>query len=249
MHRHTTTTRLASILRPTRRALTHALAAGLICLAACGSDDKKTTGKPSDTNNTTTAPDTSVVNSDKTSTDPTLAPLSSSFQGTSGGTVVPFPYLLFRSNPTAANPARAYSLAGNSYDPCTFGFRHGYTTFPTGKFDFIGLFLVNGTPGAALTAGTYTAGGTTGMYIDTKESGAGYNLVQCKASSYVSVASGTVTITALGTGTGGTTGTANVTMSDGSVIAGDFGTGTCVGGGSAAPVQPTPDPYACTKLN
>lgn len=249
MRRHTSTSRLTAFVRPTQRAVTHILTIGLMCLAACGSDDKKTTPAPGGNGNTTTGPSPEVVNSDKESTDPTTAPLSSAFRATSGATVVEMPYVLFSQNPNAANPARAYSIAGNTYDTCTFGFRHGYSKFPTGKFSFVGFFLVNGTPGAAIAPGVYTAGQTTGMYIDVEQSGAGYSLTGCKAASYAAVESGTITVTEVGKGTGGTKGSVNVTMKDGSVVTGDFGTGACVGGTSAAIVQPTSDPYACTKLN
>jgi hypothetical protein len=88
------------------------------------------------------------------------------------------------------------------------------------------------------------------MYIDTQYSGAGYAINACKAKAYPTVASGTVELTTIGTGTGGSAGNMNVTMSDGSVFTGTFGTGACTGGGSAThPTPASPDPYACTKIN
>ena len=232
----------------TRTAVASVLAAGIICLSACGSD-KDTTNSPAGDGNTT--PIVTGVNSDATGAEPKLAPLSNAVKSTTAaGASKDMPYVLFSSSPNAAVPAKAFAVTAYDYDVCTFGFNHGYAGFPSSTFNFVGFYLVNGTPGAALQPGVYTAGATEGMYIDTQYSGAGYSIDKCKAADYPTVASGTVEITALGTGTGGTAGTMNVTMSDGSVFSGTFTTGACSGGGNATqPTPASPDPYACTKIN
>jgi len=234
----------------TRTVVASVLAAGIVCLSACGSDKSTTTPAGNSGNGNTNTTINTAPNADATGLEPKLSPTSADVKTTLGGTATAMPYVLFTSNPNATVPAKAFAVTAYDYDVCTFGFNHGYSTFPSGTFNFVGFYLVNGTPGAALQPGVYTAGNTGGMYIDTQYSGAGYGIDACKAQNYPTVASGTVEITAIGTGTGGTAGTLNVTMSDGSVFTGAFGTGACTGGGSATqPAVASPDPYACTKIN
>lgn len=229
-------------------------------LAACGSDKKTeettattaTTTTTSDAN-TTTATNYTVVNSDATGTEPTIATKSDVVSTPATGTAVPMAYVTMTDNPNASNLLRSQGVTAYDYDVCTFGFNHGYKVFPVGKFNFAGFYLVNVTPGAALAVGTYTAG-TSGMYIDLTNSGAGYSISSCKAASYPTVASGTVEVTALATATTGMTGTLNVTMSDGSVFSGAFTTpttsATCKAGtNNTQPTPASPDPYACSSLN
>lgn len=246
MHRH-------SAFSSTQKAFTGLMASALICLAACGSDSKKTTtGGASTDSNTTVAADTSVVNSDKTGQEPVVTPQSPAVKTTINGVDTSMPYVEFSYNANATVPAKANRLVAFTYDNCVFSANHGYTTFPSGAFDFVGFYLVNGTPGAPLAMGTYTAGATSGMYIDTADSGAGYNVTKCKASGYPTVKSGTITVSALGTGTSsvlGFAGDLNVTMTDGSVFSGAFSTGTCVGGNGSTPNPPANDPYACASIN
>jgi hypothetical protein len=194
-------------------------------------------------------PNSSAVNSDKKGTEPTLTPTSDTFTSTSSAAVpTVMKFVQFNANPNATDPAKAYSITAYDYDPCIFGFNHGYSVFPTGTFNFVGFYLINSTPAAPLVEGTYSAGSAT-MGIDTVKSGAGYGLTNCKATAYATVQSGDITITKVGSKGVPTTGSINLTMSDGSKFTGDFGTGFCAGGTNTPPVPVSPDAYACSKLN
>ena len=277
MRRLNVFSRTLSTHTPTGTLCTGIFVAGMACVAACGSDKQTTatttttqpsgttttvmtptTGSPTGTttvtdanNTTTTTTGNTAVNATKTGQEPTLIPTSAAVNSTpKTGTAVNMPYLQLSYNPNATNLAKSYALTAYDYDPCIFGFDHGYKVFPSGLFNFVGFYLVNATPGAALTAGTYTVG-STGTYVDTTASGSGYGITSCKATSYAQVSSGTVTISSLPptVGSGSASGTLNVTMSDGSIFSGQFTSGVCTGGSTTQPTPPVPDPYSCATLN
>lgn len=241
-------------------------------LVACGSDKKSdttnttggvTTTTGGDSNTTTTGGTSSTINSDKTGNEPTYGgTVNSVSYTTTAGTSVEVGYIMLSSNANATDTNKTFTLSAYDYDPCIFSWNHGYTVFPSPNFNFGGFYLINETAGADLVAGEYMAGATTGLHIysstdsTVNASGAGYSIVDCKAASYATVKSGSITLDgapssgATGANYGnGISGTFNLTMSDNSTWSGTFGANKCVGGSGDQPTPPSPDSAACTGLH
>jgi hypothetical protein len=153
---------------------------------------------------------------------------------------------------------KQFEIIALDYDPCPFYYAHAqtasgvynYKVAPTSPFNFAGLYLINGSVGAALTAGTYAVGATSGLQIvtDSHTSGINFDVTACRIGDFQGFSSGTVTVDALSSDGKHTpvAGRFDLVTTDGGSLSGPFVVGHCTSGNTAYPLAPTPDPNACT---
>ena len=240
------------------RPLTIAVAsfALVLCAQACGSKKTDPSSITPGTTNTTTDPGSVANTNATTSTTANCAPSNRStlsqqsnsliYTPAGGGTAVAMPYVLFTGSSAPSDTNKTWEIAAFDYDYCAFSADFNYSVWPLTAWHAFGGYLVDGTPGAALSAGTtYTLGhtspylysGGSGLTVSSSASPAG---TECTALSYPDLTgtnmsnttppSGAISIT---TGTLTTANTANITgtidlkFGDGSTLSGPFVTGAC----------------------
>lgn len=257
--------KVQNAVRTSRWFATPFMLGALVITAACGSSKKDTVATNPGTvtdpntgatvtnpNSITQVPSTTASCTPSGTSKYTPAATPSSLSFTAGGNTTALPTVLFitnQNNTSLADPNKANKLSAFDFDYCDFTYDFGYgqgTTVPSHSASF---YLINNTPGAAITAGTYNVGDAPGtQYVKVEGSTVAANGTStagahCTANYYAPV-SGTVTITAVpattldGTrATPGFSGSVNLTLANGATLSGDFNSGACSAGGATA----TPD--------
>lgn len=227
----------------------------VIALAACGSSNNKsnptgtTTGATTGTPGGTTAGGTTGAGGITTNpANPngfSVLSTNSPVVANVGGKQIPLPYVIFAAQPAAKDPNKIYGIEFSDYDPCTQGTEFGWATWPTATYNQLGFYFPS-----APTAQTYNVGAAAGDIIAANGAlGVGFTsspngtTFECKASQWLALAGGNVTLTASDGNT--VTGTISVTFNDGSTVTGPFQSGTC----SATATGGVQDPngQACTS--
>lgn len=246
---------------------------GLVACGSDSTKSTTTTGSTTgDTTGTTTGSTTGATTGTTTGQTPATQDCTpsgnSKFVGESpgvtltpvGGTAIPMPYVLFIYNPNATDTNKKYAVSVFDYDYCAFSYDHGYSNWPIDGFHAASFYLLDSAnTGGSFATGDYTVGGDTqSIYISSTAGAFGSGVTEttaggagaaCTGQTYPTLnTGGKVSITsAPGTGTNaisGVPGSFNVTLSDGSILAGSFTSGTC--SASTTPTPPTPDLCACT---
>jgi len=162
--------------------------------------------------------------------------------GGNGATLGTVLYITTVTNPndtsaTPTDPNQAYKLTAFDFDYCDFTYEFGYGNGPLSPFHAASFYLINGTPGAALTAGDYTIGATTGQYVTVASSTVASSTTSTAGSkcseTYFAPVSGKITLDNAPTPasgrrfTAGLNGSFNVTLANGASLAGTFTSGGC----------------------
>lgn len=212
----------------------------------------------------TTAGNSNVAKAPIALVTPALSAQSPAVQATTGaGAGVNLPNVVFvdsaaSATSTMTGTSKQFEVTALDYDVCPFYYAHAqtsagvysYKVAPSATFNFSGLYLVNGAPGQALVAGTYTVGASSGLQVvtDSHTSGINFDVEACKIKNFQGFSSGSVTLDAISTDGkhAPVSGRFDLTTTDGGNLMGAFTVGHCTAGNTVYPVAPTPDPDACT---
>lgn len=163
------------------------------------------------------------------------------------GQPIPLPYVIYAPQTNASDANKKYGIEFVDYDPCTWGTEHGWTTWPITTFNQLGFYFPSYPSATTYTIGS--GGGSTTIVASAGALGTNFaatpsaNGYECKAASWLELASGSVTLTAVDSSAGTLTGTVNITLNDGSTVTGPFQSGMC----SSTSMQPSSDPNVCTS--